>query len=76
MLQERTGPMGKLIEEICESSLKDLPNHLFTAYWQRQQFSDLTSRNLPEGWSILLLDFAENYRCESQDEIQFAHLGV
>ncbi|KAK7119480.1 hypothetical protein R3I94_021351 [Phoxinus phoxinus] len=49
-----------------------LAKHLFTANWQHEQFS-LIREKLPNTWSLFIMDFAENYLCISQDEIQPAH---
>jgi hypothetical protein len=51
---------------------QDLAEHLFIASWQRHQFMSL-SNNVPDSWVVMLADFAENFRCKLQDEIQSAH---
>ena len=66
------GTLGNLIQEL-EEELDTLPLHLFLKNWQQEQFSKLTSGRVPEGWCIMVLDFAENYTCKTQDEVQAAH---
>ncbi|WAR17871.1 LOW QUALITY PROTEIN: hypothetical protein MAR_032465 [Mya arenaria] len=68
MLVER---VGKLITEFSEE-LKPLARHIFIANWQRQQYSTLV-KNVPKDWMVSVADFAENYRCINQDEIQSAY---
>ncbi len=41
------------------------------AKWQTSQSSNVT-KNIPNGWVIMMLDFAENFVCTYQDEIQSA----
>ncbi|CAC5385885.1 unnamed protein product [Mytilus coruscus] len=52
--------------------LSKLSRHLFNARWQQLQFSTII-KDIPVNWVILNLDFAENYACVSQMEIQTAH---
>lgn len=59
----------ELVEELVTAA-----KHLFQAKWQHRQFSTLLN-NLPLGWVVLNMDFAENYVCVSQNEIQSAHWG-
>jgi hypothetical protein len=59
------------IAELCKE-MEEYARHIFIASWQQTQYRNL-SRNPPDGLLILLADFAENYRCDSQDEIQGAH---
>ena len=63
-----------LIEEITMEA-GPLAKHVFIANWQSDMFS-LIKRKLPLGWSLLVMDFAENYSCLSQDEIQAAHWAI
>ena len=42
------------------------------ADWQYQQFQ-LWRQNIPQGRVIMVVDFAENFTCTYQDEIQAAH---
>lgn len=72
--QELVTKTGKL--EDCISELQDevepLSTHLFHAMWQHSQYSQLKS-SLPKGWVLMVADFAENYTCRNQQEIQSAH---
>ena len=43
---------------------------MFNAEWQRKQ---LLKADLPDGWAVAYLDFAENFLCKFQDEVQSAH---
>ncbi|XP_070180376.1 uncharacterized protein [Littorina saxatilis] len=45
---------------------------IHTAKWEYLQFRQLRM-NLPPGWILTVQDFAENYRCEYQGEVQAAH---
>lgn len=54
--------------------VSDLSHHLFVARWQQKAFSSL-AKELPVNWVVLNLDFAENYSCENQNEIQSAYWG-
>ena len=61
--------------ELCDALIKELnpfSKHIVNAQWQSKQFSIL-KENLPYGWLLQVLDFAENYTCVQQDEIQSAH---
>jgi len=60
-----------LVNELCEE-LETFSFHLFHAKWQYDQFS-MISRNMPSKWVVFVMDFAENYACAYQDEIQSAH---
>ena len=45
-----------------------MAEHLFVAKWQREQFNKLRSGDT-QGLLVSVSDFAENYRCISQDEV-------
>ena len=64
------GPVPDLVREF-RAEIKTLSVHLFQAHWQINQFADLTKK-IPDGSSITI-DFAENYTCISQNEVQGAH---
>ncbi|CAC5398487.1 Fibropellin-3 [Mytilus coruscus] len=68
---EKTGPPTDLLEELLDE-LGFLSSHLFEARWQQEQFAEL-SKNFPENSIVLTIDFAENFSCFSQNEIQGAH---
>ena len=70
----QTGTCKSLIDELCIET-DFLAKHLFTANWQHDQFKYIRE-NLPNNWTTFVLDFAENYSCMSQDEIQSAHWAI
>ena len=45
---------------------------MLNAEWQQKQLQMLKA-DLPEGWVIACLDFADNFLCKFQDEVQSAH---
>ena len=52
--------------------LKDYPRHWFIASHQWEQYC-LTTRSLGRKTAVCVLDFAENYTCSLQDEVQSAY---
>ena len=62
---------GPAVKELT-NELKPFSRHIFIAMWQRKQYKNLIS-NIPQDNVALLMDFAENYRCINQDEIQAAY---
>ena len=69
----KEGSFASFIEELtneCTTFLK----HVFVAQWQHNQFRHLTE-NIPSGSVVQVLDFAQNYRCIFQNEVQSAHYG-
>lgn len=70
MLIQKQGSVFDLLKELT-NKLKPFASHIFTALWQRKQYKNLIS-NVPKDYVVLLMDFAENYRCVNQDEIQAA----
>lgn len=52
--------------------LQNFAQHLFVAAWQQNQFTWL-QKNVPKSWVVLNMDFAENYTCVAQEEVQSAH---
>ncbi|XP_033752596.1 uncharacterized protein LOC117336235 isoform X2 [Pecten maximus] len=72
--KELTVSKGKTSELIAEfeKELHFLSKHLFEANWQISQFGILT-KNIPPATIALAIDFAENYSCMSQNEVQSAH---
>ena len=67
----KSGPPSELVATLIVE-LESLSVHLFEAWWQQEQFSEL-GKNFPEKAVVLTIDFAENYTCFSQNEIQGAH---
>lgn len=74
MLMNKSGTIRDLLRELT-SEVDFLAFHLFVARWQQQMFSHIT-KEVPDHCVVVVLDFAENYRCSSQDEIQSAHWAV
>ena len=68
---KKSGTREELIDELMEE-LKFLSIHLFQAQWQQQQFATLNN-NIPEKTVSITMDYAENYSCFYQNEIQGAH---
>ncbi|KAK6192316.1 hypothetical protein SNE40_003804 [Patella caerulea] len=63
-------------EQFSAEFLKEveaLSLHLHNAKWEHSQFTNLTSKALPKGWVVMVLDFGQNYTCINQDEAQSAH---
>ncbi|KAK7110403.1 hypothetical protein V1264_014286 [Littorina saxatilis] len=65
------GTLGELIAELA-AELQPFACHLAVAFWQYRQFRQLRD-HLPPNQVLTLLDFAENYRCDFQHEVQAAH---
>ncbi|XP_041371083.1 uncharacterized protein LOC121384664 [Gigantopelta aegis] len=67
------GTMLELVDEL-EEEVTFLAGHLFRADWQHRQFEAMR-RDTPFSKSTvgMVLDFAENFACLYQDEIQAAH---
>lgn len=68
------GTFAALFKELLAET-ETLAKHLFVANWQQDQFTHIT-RKLPADWSLVVLDFAENYACIAQNEIQSAHWAI
>ena len=71
ILLEKRGTLKEMALEL-KKELEIMSTHLFNAHWQYKQFRQLRV-NLPVGCVLALEDFAENYRCMYQDEVQSAH---
>ena len=71
MLQDFTGSITECIDQLCEEVSK-LSRHLFVAHWQQAVFKRIR-QDCPPGWLVSVVDFAENYTCFHQDEIQSAY---
>ncbi|XP_071481427.1 uncharacterized protein [Diadema antillarum] len=65
------GTVSQCLEEL-EGETVTISKHLHSASWQSQQFATLT-KDMPNNWVVMVLDFAENFVCKYQDEIQSAH---
>ena len=67
-------PKFNTVDVIINDLQKDLESfslHLFTASWQSRQYYSI-AKIPPKGWVVMVYDFAENYSCRYQDEIQSA----
>ena len=68
-------PRRESLTELIVNLSKELENfaeHLFVAAWQQNQFTWI-QKNVPKSWVVLNMDFAENYSCVAQQEVQSAH---
>ena len=73
VLAAKHGAMVNLAEELT-SEVVFLAGHLYRADWQYRQF-DVTRKTTPSprGTAMMIMDFAENFTCSFQDEVQAAH---
>ncbi|KAL8611894.1 hypothetical protein ACOMHN_033639 [Nucella lapillus] len=69
----KQGSVSDLLTELADEVVP-LADHLGAASWQYRQFRQLRTNLLPNHL-LTLMDFAENYRCEYQNEVQAAHWG-
>ncbi|PIK36573.1 hypothetical protein BSL78_26595 [Apostichopus japonicus] len=67
----KTGTVKDMIEELKVETVP-FAQHLFNKDWQRKQELQL-KQNLPSGSVLSILDFAENYKCAYQREVQSAY---
>lgn len=58
--------------EITVAEVNSLSNHIFRARWQQSQFKD-AKECMPPNSAVMVIDFAQNYACSYQDEVQSAH---
>ncbi|XP_038055189.1 uncharacterized protein LOC119727393 [Patiria miniata] len=65
------GAVNVLINELIDE-LQSFSMHLFNWAWQHDQYN-MIFNNPPEGHVVMILDFAENYTCMQQDEVQSSH---
>ena len=70
-LVEKRGSLQDLLQEFTKE-VDFLSCHLFQAQWQIKQFATLRE-NVPPNALVLTMDFAENYTCFAQHEVQGAH---
>ena len=66
-----TDSVGQVIC-VLEKDLFSLGKHIHTAQWQRKHYQFLRD-NLVAGHCLITADFAENYLCKFQNEVQSAH---
>ena len=69
--QTKTGSCEELVT-CLKSELVSFPCHLFEAQWQQKQFATV-SQSPPPFTVVTVLDFAENFTCAMQSEVQSAH---
>lgn len=73
ILATKTGTIQQLIGEL-RKELKFLAQHLFRADWQLKKFAEMKkTKPFPSGCVYMVMDFAENFSCTYQEEIQAAH---
>lgn len=70
-LVTKTGDLQTMLKEL-QNEVNMLSEHLFNKDWQNTQLQYLRS-NLPKDSCLCILDFAENYTCCYQDEVQGAY---
>lgn len=70
-LVTKSDTLSNILERLRQDLLP-LAKHVKTAQWQRHQYQHLAD-NLPPLHGLLTMDFAENYLCKFQNEIQSAH---
>lgn len=67
--------MAELIKDIeCPVQGVTFVEHVFVASWQYYQYNKLKN-NLPHGWILMVMDFAQNRKVYFQDEIKSAHFA-
>ena len=66
-----TTPLKDLVTKM-KTELLTFSAHIFRAEWQQQQLKRMKLR-IPAKSAIVIMDFAENYSCTAQDEVQSAH---
>ena len=73
VLLKRSGSVEEILTEL-RTDIAFLSEHLFRANWQHEQFEQVrTASPFPSNLVAAVLDFAENYTCLFQDEVQAAH---
>lgn len=74
---------NKIPQELVAELIKDIEcpvqgvtfiEHVFVASWQYYQYNQLKN-NLPKGWILMVMDFAQNRKIFFQDEIKAAHFS-
>ena len=73
ILKAKNTNLVTIIEDL-EKDAEPYAQHLFSASWQASQYAAI-SKQVPEGCIVMVYDFAENYACRYQDEIQSVHWG-
>lgn len=65
----------KLFIESFQAQLKEFESHVFRVRRQYQEIKSLKDK-LPKHHFIVQMDFAENYSCKSNEEIQSAYWNM
>lgn len=60
------------IVQLLMSDMEEYSAHKFRADWQKSQFEHLKA-NMPPKSTVIVVDFAMNYTCFLQDEVQSYH---
>ena len=72
-LTTKSGDLATLCQEL-KVEVQFLGEHLFRANWQQSQFHKMRNRTpFPKAAVMMVMDFAENYTCQYQGEVQAAH---
>ena len=72
MLVKKQGTVADLTKELREE-VTFLAGHLYRADWQYAQFEEFRKSPFPDNTVMMVFDFAENFSCTFQDEVQAAH---
>lgn len=73
MLTSSSGPLDEILTEL-QAELGSFACHITNAEWQHRMFANLkVKENLPNNWILICMDFAENFGCFYQDEVQGVH---
>ncbi|XP_064619490.1 uncharacterized protein LOC135482935, partial [Lineus longissimus] len=65
--------VGELID-LLEQGMVEISAHLFRAAWQQKYLKKAKTEMKPHS-AVVVIDFAENYSCTNQDEVQSGHWG-
>ena len=71
MLNSKEGPLEELVSNFIGDT-ESFCMHISNASWQHRQL-DKVSKNVPEDTVVMVCDFAENFTCFFQDEVQSVH---
>ena len=72
--QAHNNSHAEWVQNVCAvlTLVLTLPCHIFEAVWQQKQFSDVVDAP-PASTAVIVMDFAKNFKCEMQREVQSAH---
>ena len=71
--EEYESPLSGVIRKILQQT-ETMAGHIFRAEWQQDQFRSIKEKIPPET-ALLVIDFAENYICPLNDEVQSYHFN-